>query len=467
MADEATLHPIDAAKRQRLLMLRVVRMAFAVLLITVAVLNSAIESTVNLAIAWWVPVGIAAVLFAVALVVDLFTPNKKISAISSVFLGILAGMLATVALGVIMDLLIHIAVEDQDALNRLKPFIGTLKVLLGITLCYLGITTVLQTQDDFRLVIPYVEFSKQIRGPKPLVLDTSTLIDARIADVGATGIIQAPIVIPRFVIAELQLLADSSDRLKRARGRRGLDVTTRLQRSLLDVTIDETPVPGKAVDQMLIELARQMPGTIVTTDTGLARVAQIQGVSVLNLNDVANSLKPALIPGEQLTLRLIKQGEQAGQGVGYLDDGTMVVCESAAHLIGDDATVMVTSTLQTSAGRLIFAKLADDAGHAHEARHEPAGGSRERDDAGATPPPPPPVALAGAPSGLPPGANGQPGAPDQVGGEHAEPGEHRAGNAAGIGAPGAVSAPEPSHRPGPFPPKPPMRKPNPARNPRR
>jgi uncharacterized protein YacL len=232
--------------------------------------------------------------------------------------------------------------------------------MIGMTFSYLGVVTILQTQDDFRLVIPYVEFSKQIRGPKPLLLDTSSLIDARIADVAATGIIQSPIVIPRFVIAELQLLADSSDRLRRARGRRGLEVTTRLQRSAIDLTIDETPVPGKAVDQMLVELARQMPATIITADLGLARVAQIQGVSVLNLNDVANALKPSLLPGENLVIRIIKAGEQPNQGVGYLDDGTMVVAENAAQRIGEDASLLVTSTLQTSAGRLIFAKLADE-----------------------------------------------------------------------------------------------------------
>ena len=167
-------------------------------------------------------------------------------------------MLATYALGSVIDLLGDGLRHDHADGRRRSS--SPSRSSSASRLCYLGITTVLQTQDDFRLVIPYVEFAKQIRGPRPLLLDTSALIDARIADLADTGIIQSPVVIPHFVVAELQLLADSSDKLKRARGRRGLDVIARLQRAAaLDVSIDETAVPGKAVDQMLVELARRMP----------------------------------------------------------------------------------------------------------------------------------------------------------------------------------------------------------------
>lgn len=443
--DEGTSpHPFEASQRQRLLILRVVRMAFAIILATVALLNAA-PSTVPAGIPWYVPIVIAAILIAAGIVIDLYTPNKKISAISSVFLGVLGGMLATVALATIMDLLLQTTIPEQAALQAITPLITIIKIMLGITLCYLGVTTVLQTQDDFRLVIPYVEFSKVMRGPRPLILDTSAIIDARIVDVCETGIIQTPLVVPRFVIAELQILADAHDKLKRARGRRGLDVVRRLQRSALDVSIDDTMVPGKAVDQMLIELARRMPASIVTTDVGLARVAEIQGIGILNLNDVANALKPALVPGETLTIRLIKQGEQPGQAVGYLDDGTMVVTDNAASRIGDDVAVMVTSTLQTSAGRLIFARLHDeDLGIPAPTPHT------EPDEAPdthppalppLTPPTPPPLdepANAGAPPAPPPDA--EPRAP----------------------LPG-----DPNKRFGPFPPKPPARRTNSARNPRR
>ncbi len=357
--EEDFLHPFEATQRQRRVILSVIRITFAVLILTIALLRAA-SSTAGLAIEWWIPIVVALVLFGVALMIDLITPNKKISTISSVFLGLMGGMLATLAFAVVIDLLMQTAIAEGETLARLQPFVSVLKIMLGLTLCYLGVTTVIQTQDDFRLVIPYVEFSKQVRGPRPLVLDTSALIDARIVDLAATGLIQASIIVPGFVVGELQALADSSDKLKRARGRRGLDVTSRLQRSGLDVRLDETTMAPKAVDQMLIDLARRIPATIVTSDLGLARVAQIQNVPVLNLNDIANALKPSLIPGEQLLMRLVKAGEQPGQAVGYLADGTMVVVERAGQRIGEEASVQVTSSLQTSAGRLIFAKLSDD-----------------------------------------------------------------------------------------------------------
>ncbi len=356
------LHPLEAAQRQRSIILRVVRIVFLILIVTftlLAVLRGGGDPrSVELAINWWQPLIAALVLFGLAIGVDLITPKKKISTISGVLVGVLAGMLATLALGWIIDLVIESWLETSEAVAALKPTIVSIKILLGITLCYLGVTTVLQTQDDFRLVIPYVEFAKQIRGPRPLLLDSSVLIDARVADAGALNLFQAPLVIPHFVVAELQLLADSGDAMRRARGRRGLETVARLQRAAaIDVSIDETPVPGKAVDQMLVELARQMSGMVVTTDTGLARVAGIQSVPVLNLNDLALALKPNVIPGEPISLKLIRPGEQHGQAVGYLADGTMVVAEDGAASIGQQVTLIVTSQLQTSAGRLIFGRL--------------------------------------------------------------------------------------------------------------
>jgi uncharacterized protein YacL len=233
-------------------------------------------------------------------------------------------------------------------------------VLFGVAFCYLGVSIVLQTQDDFRLVIPYVEFAKQTRGVRPLLLDTSVLIDGRFLDAAETGLIQSPIVIPRFVIAELQALADSSERLKRTRGRRGLELVGKMQRSpRLDMSVDETPVPGKSVDQMLVELARQLSGSIVTTDIGLARVGKIHGVTVINLNDVALAMKPSFIPGERLRVAIIKPGEQPDQGVGYLEDGTMIVAENGRAYVGKTVDLVVATSLQTSAGKLIFARIPD------------------------------------------------------------------------------------------------------------
>jgi uncharacterized protein YacL len=361
-------------------------------------------------------------------IIDVFTTRKKIGTLFSVFFGLMAAMLATYAIGAVLDLLANIWTSDLRPGGAVTGVIATAKVLIGIGLAYLCITTVLQTQDDFRLVIPYVEFAKQIRGPRPFVLDSSALIDARIVDLCQAGMVQSPLVIPAFVVAELQLLADSSDKLRRAKGRRGLDVISRLQRVPgLDVSLDETPVPGKAVDQMLVEFARAMPAVIVTADVGLARVAAIQGVKVLNLNDVANALKPSLIPGEQLAVRLLRPGEQPGQAVGYLEDGTMVVAEDGASRIGQEATLSVTSMLQTSAGRLIFGRVVPEGATPGEAEAVPA-------TPGAAPPPGPSAPRAD-PAPLP-----------------ASP---------------AAAPPEPAEAArGPFPPHPP-RRPNPARNPRR
>jgi len=364
------LRPAEAAERRKSNVLRVVRAAFLVLMVTFSLLaalqqQQSAKPLFQSESRWWLPMLVsmvlALILVVAAIALDLATPKKKISAITGVIMGIVAGVLATVALGFIIDLLLESWVQNSQVLEVLKPLANFIKVLVGLTLSYIGVTTVLQTQDDFRLVIPYVEFAKQIRGVRPLLIDTSALIDGRFADVAATGFLQAPLVIPRFVVAELQTLADSSDPMKRAKGRRGLEFTSRLQRTpRLDVTIDESPVPGKAVDQMLVELARTMPAVIVTTDVALSQVAKIAGVAVLNLNDLANSLKSSLIPGEVLTVKLIRAGEQPGQGVGYLPDGAMIVAENGAGRVGQTVELMVTSSLQTSAGRLIFARIPEN-----------------------------------------------------------------------------------------------------------
>lgn len=362
------LHPKAHDSRQRMTLVNIMRAAFAALFFSVLLLSiigpdrsprpgpGGTVSYTYLASDWHLKLGVGLALGALVVIFDILLPKRKrISTLSALFFGIILAMLATLAIGRVIDLLAELY-ELHDA------FVGTVKVIVGIALAYFGVVTVLMTQDDFRLVIPYVEFAKQIRGPRPMVLDSSALIDARIVDVANTGMVQTPLVIPQFVVGELQRMADSHDKLKRARGRRGLDIIGKLQRSgNLDVSIDETPVPGKAVDQMLVEFTKSLPAILVTTDLGLSRVAQIQGVKVLNLNDVANAMKPSVIPGEALTVRLIKPGEQPGQAVGYLDDGTMIVAENGGGAIGEEVQLQVTSTLQTAGGRLLFARIPDDA----------------------------------------------------------------------------------------------------------
>ncbi|MBL0926848.1 MAG: PIN/TRAM domain-containing protein [Phycisphaerales bacterium] len=295
------------------------------------------------------------VFFALIVAVDILTPRRKLSTLSAIFFGCVAGLLLAFLIGYVIDYL-RVVYNVDPIYHRL---LFTAKVVIGVAMCYLASATILQTQDDFRLVIPYVEFAKQIRGSKPLILDSSALIDGRAPDIAETGVFQTALIIPRFVLDELQTLADSSDKLKRSRGRRGLDMVARLQRSArLDVTIDDTPVPGLGTDQMLVELAQSLPAVIVTTDSALEQVAAIRGVETLNLHTLAAAVRPRLLPGENIRLALAKRGEQHGQAVGYLEDGTMVVVDGGAALIGEEIDAVVTSSVQTAAGRLVFARPA-------------------------------------------------------------------------------------------------------------
>ncbi|MFO0830345.1 MAG: hypothetical protein U0637_00750 [Phycisphaerales bacterium] len=378
-----TLSPHEQAQRQRDLLLKIVRGVFAVLVTTftaLAIYNALSTSTdgegaaLGLPTSTWVVGATALLMVATVLAIDKLTRYKKMSTIAGTMLGALAGLLATLALGGLLDLLLQSWLPEKSAFDAVRPIVFSVKLIMGICLTYLGVITVLQTQDDFRLVIPYVEFAKQLRGVRPVLVDTSALVDGRIADIAATNFVQSPLVVPRFVVQELQTLADSADALKRSKGRRGLDVITRLQRlGTVDVSIDDTYVAGKAVDQMLVELARSTQAMVLTSDVGLARVASINSVTVLNLNDLSNATRLSLVPGEALTLRLMKPGEQRGQGVGYLPDGTMVVAEDGGNRIGETVTMTVTSSLQTSAGRLIFARIGDaPAGEAAPENPEPA-----------------------------------------------------------------------------------------------
>jgi uncharacterized protein YacL len=237
-----------------------------------------------------------------------------------------------------------------------------LKLAIGVICCYLAVSFILQTKDDVRFVIPYVEFAKETKGSKPMVLDTSVIIDGRIADIASTRIIESELIVPRFVLHELQKIADSSDKLKRTRGRRGLDMLNKLQVNehveirILDVA-PERSAPDAGVDEMLVDLALQLGGNVVTNDYNLNKIAQLRGACVININDLANALKPVVLPRESLAVKVIKPGEEAGQGVGYLDDGTMVVAEGGRDRIGEIVELTVTSVLQTSAGRMIFGRL--------------------------------------------------------------------------------------------------------------
>jgi uncharacterized protein YacL len=288
---------------------------------------------------------------------DILTPKKKLSALAGVFFGLLVGMLISGALAPVVDL-----VADSYRIQIIAEARAAIKWMIGICICYLVISIVMRTKDDVRFVVPYVEFAKQTKGARPLVLDTSAIIDGRIADLCQSKLFDAPLVVPRFVLNELQLIADSTDKLKRNRGRRGLDILNKMQNGpTIDIEIDDTPIPGveevKGVDQKLMVFAKNCNGRVATTDYNLTKVAQVREVDAVNINDLANALKVVALPGESMEVRIIKPGEEAEQGIGYLDDGTMVVVEGARDKIGRELAISVTSSLQTSAGKMIFGKF--------------------------------------------------------------------------------------------------------------
>ena len=293
---------------------------------------------------------------AVAIVVgDWLIPRKRVDMISSVYFGLLIGLLLTCVVGFAIMPLFPPVIDHAEQMARVNAML-----VLGMCLCYICTSFLIQTRDDFRFIIPYVEFQKHLRGNRPLILDTSVVIDGRIADVMETMIIDSRLIIPRFAINELQRIADSSDRGRRTRGRRGLDILNRLQKMKgVDLQIDNTELPefkGQPVDLKLVALTRHLEGRLVTNDYNLNKVAKLQGIDVINLNDLANALKPVFLPGERLDVDIVKSGEEASQGIGYLDDGTMVVVDNGRAHVAERVVVTVTSVLQTSAGRMIFGR---------------------------------------------------------------------------------------------------------------
>lgn len=284
-----------------------------------------------------------------AIVLDVAIGRRSPATLGAIFIGLLVGGL----LAVFMSNAVSLLFRDFSDPNYYRA----VEIILWVVLTYLSVTIILQTKDNFRFVIPYVEFRRQTRGERALVLDTSAVIDGRIADLIETGIIQDPLVVPSFVLSELQAIADSSVRTRRIRGRRGLDVLSRLrQNERVEVKVYESDESDEPVDQRLVKLATTLEGRILTADYNLNKMAQVQGIEVINLNEMANSLRPVVLPGETMSVSIIKPGEGPDQGVGYLDDGTMVVVEGGRQRIGRNVSIAVTSVLQTAAGRMIFGR---------------------------------------------------------------------------------------------------------------
>lgn len=269
-----------------------------------------------------------------------------VAVISSVVFGLLAGF--------ILSRLLFTVVEAQLD----EKFHSSVKLALACVCCYFCIALIYRTRDRFNFIIPYAEFHREQRGPRPLILDTSAIIDGRIADLAETGVVDSRLVVPKFVLQELHGIADSPDKHKRSRGRRGLDVLNRLrQNRAIDIQIHDGQVPGvDNVDDKLVRLARILQGKLATTDFNLNKVAAVEDIPVINVNEVAGAVRPLVLPGEELSVELIRAGEAHGQAVGFLDDGTMVVAENARDRIGRKVTISVTRVLQQSSGRMIFGK---------------------------------------------------------------------------------------------------------------
>ena len=319
----------------------------------------------------WLTMALGLTLAVIFICLDILSPRKKLAIFAGTFFGLIVGIALAYALSFAVIMVVDQAVSLSPRImtpEERSDIVQFVNLGVGIICCYLAISFILQTKDDFRFIIPYVEFAKQTKGARQILLDTSVLIDGRIVDVAETGIFDTQLVAPRFVLDELQTLADSSDHLKRNRGRRGLDVLAKLRAvKRADVAIYEATretESEKDVDQKLLSLAKGLNARILSNDYNLGKVAQLREVDVINVNDLSGALKPVVLPGERMTVRIVKPGEEAAQGVGYLEDGTMVVVEHGRQHVNEEVEFIVTRALQTTAGRMIFGRMGDGQGGA-------------------------------------------------------------------------------------------------------
>ena len=288
----------------------------------------------------------------IIVLIDRLLKGFSLRGFSSATFGLLLGLLFANLL--IASDVLHYQSEATQWMARLVVY---------STFGYLGMMLAMRSnRDEFSLIIPYVRFAHQTTQHEPLLLDTSVIIDGRIEDICATGFVSRSLIVPRFILTELQMLADSRDSMKRERGRRGLEVLNQLKKSReIDLTIHESASDGEeSVDARLLRAAKVLHARLLTNDSALCQVARLQQVSTLNLNDLARVLRPIIGVGDEIDLNLVKEGREQHQAVGYLPDGTMIVVNHARSRLGKNAMVVISSTLQTSGGRLIFGELKEN-----------------------------------------------------------------------------------------------------------
>jgi uncharacterized protein YacL len=316
------------------------------------------------------PVDLWGIVFAlvgalVGLIITPFITTRPIRLLRSKIAQISAPKMISGIIGLVVGLIIAALVASPLSLlpqpfGQILPFLGAL--IFG----YIGVAVFVMRQNDIfgilRSRFSFASNDSRTRSEQNILLDTSVIIDGRVADIARTGFISGSMLVPSFVLNELQHIADSSESLRRQRGRRGLDILNRLQKDTsIPFRITDIDVEGvREVDDKLVILAKQLRCPILTNDYNLNRVAELQGVLVLNINELANAVKAVYIPGETMEVQVIQEGKESGQGVGYLDDGTMVVIEDGKDYIDQLVPVVVTKVLQTAAGRMIFARLNQD-----------------------------------------------------------------------------------------------------------
>ncbi len=296
---------------------------------------------------------IGIIVSAIGIMIELALKRASVRYISGAVIGGVIGLITAYLISASFNSIFH---DSHDIIILVKAF------LIGI-MTYLGIVMGIKIGSE----VKFTNLKGIVSGPAThstanKILDTSVIIDGRIADLCETGFMEGVFVIPRFILVELQHIADSSDSLKRARGRRGLDILHRMQKiANIEVNIVDEDFPNiKEVDSKLVALAKDTKAKVITNDLNLNKIAELQGVTVLNINELCNALRPIVLPGETMKVFILKEGKEPGQGVAYLDDGTMIVVDEARRLIGRNVEVIVTSVLQTTAGRMIFTRLREE-----------------------------------------------------------------------------------------------------------
>jgi len=306
---------------------------------------------------WGILIGLAVGLIIIAL--EIVISKRPIQSISAIVFGIITGCILTLLFIFILNLAVTQSFVRKLGFDYKDDFLLASAAVLVVICCFIFTMVIYKTRDRFRFIIPYVEFQKEEKGVRPVLIDTSAVIDGRLSDLCDTRIFDTVLIVPKFVLQELQHVADSGDRLRRNRGRRGLEMLQALQRDER-VTIqihDGRSARGSTVDSKLVSLASQLQAKILTCDYNLTKIAELQNVDTINLNDLASALRPAVMSGEEMLLKIIRPGDEQGQGVGYLNDGTMVVVEQARDRLGQTVNVVVTNTLQTNAGRMVFGRV--------------------------------------------------------------------------------------------------------------